>query len=104
MRMTEKEAVAKFLACVRNNDLAGAVEALKLVSTECINHQDDDDYDMLIQAVVNEDPCEVEALLIDNRCDLTHRENLCGMTAREFAMDYPDDSRIKQLFLNLDKN
>ena len=99
--MTEKDAVARFYACVRNDDLAGAVEALKLISTECINSYDDDDYDMLIQAVVNGDPCAVEALLIDNRCDLNHYENLCGMTAREFAMDYPDDSRIKQLFLNL---
>lgn len=97
--MTEKEAVARFYACTENNDLAGAVEALKMVSAEKINFHDDDDYDMLIQAVMDEDACAVEALLIDNRCDLEHYENLCGMTAREFALDYPEDSRIRQLFL-----
>ena len=97
--MTENEAVAKFCACAENNDLAGAVEALKLISTERINARDEDDYDMLIQSVIDEDACAVEALLIDNRCDLEHYENLCGMTAREFAMDYPEDSRIRQLFL-----
>ena len=102
--MNEQDACKKFYECANSNDLEGCLAALKDISVERLNRQDDDDYDMLIQAVVNEDPCEVEALLIDNRCDLNHRENLCGMTAREFAMDYPDDSRIKQLFLNLEKN
>ena len=96
--MNENDAVRKFYECAKNNDLSGCLEALKYISTETINWQDEDDYDMLIQAVVNEDACKVEALLLDNRCDPTHKENLCGMTAEQFAMDYPEDSPIRKAF------
>ena len=96
--MNEKDALKKFHECSANNDLDGAYEALKHISAETINFQNDDDYDMLIQATVDGNTCAVEALLNDGRCDLTHEENLCGMTAYEFSKDYASDSRIRQLF------
>ena len=61
---------------------------------------DDDNYDMLISAVVSGNECAVKALLQDNRCDRTHEENLCGMTAEEFAMDHPENSPIRQAFID----
>ena len=96
--MNEKDALKKFYECANNNDLAGCLESLKDISIDTLNEQDDDDYDMLISAVVSGNECAVTALLQDNRCDRTHRENLCGMTAEEFAMDYPEDSPIRQAF------
>ena len=96
--MTEQEALKKFSECCRNNDLEGAKEALGSVSTETINRQDDDDYDMLIQAAVGEDVCAVQALLEDGRCDLTHWENLCGRHAYEYALDLPEESPIRRAF------
>lgn len=99
--MNEKDALKKFYECANNNDLAGCLESLKDISIDTLNKQDDDDYDMLIQAVVAGNECAVEALLLDNRCDRTHEENLCGMTAEQFAMDYPEDSPIRQAFANV---
>ena len=46
--MNEKDALEKFYACTRNNDLSGALAALKFISIDTLNKQDDDDYDMLI--------------------------------------------------------
>ena len=71
---------------------------MKDISIDTLNRQDDDDYDMLISAVVSGNACAVTALLQDNRCDRTHEENLCGMTAEEFALDYPENSPIRQAF------
>jgi ankyrin repeat protein len=96
--MNEKDALKKFRESTICNDLPGASEALKHISAETINFQDDDDYDMLIQATVDGNSCAVEALLEDGRCDLTHVENLCGMSAYDFSKDYAPDSRIYQLF------
>ena len=98
--MNEKDALKKFYECANNNDLAGCLESLKDISIDTLNQQDDDDYDMLISAVVSGNACAVTALLQDNRCDRTHEENLCGMTAEQFAMDYPEDSPIRQAFAN----
>ena len=97
--MNEQDACKKFYECADSNDLEGCLAALKDISVERLNRQDDDDYDMLIQAVVAGNECAVEALLLDNRCDRTHEENLCGYTAEMFAMDYPADSRIYQAFM-----
>ena len=96
--MNEKDALKKFYECANNNDLPGCLESLKDISIDILNKQDDDDYDMLISAVVSGNECAVTALLQDNRCDRTHEENLCGMTAEQFAMDYPEDSPIRQAF------
>lgn len=98
--MDEKLAIKKFYEAAANDNLEAALEALKSISTGTINSYDDDDYDMLIQDVMNGNECAVEALLQDGRCDLTHRENLCGMTAAEISMDYPEDSRIRKAFEN----
>lgn len=97
--MNEQDACKKFYECADSNDLEGCLAALKDISVERLNRRDDDDYDMLIQAVVAGNECAVEALLLDNRCDRTHEENLCGYTAEMFAMDYPADSRIYQAFM-----
>ena len=96
--MNEKDALKKFYECANNNDLPGCMESLKDISIDTLNKQDNDDYDMLISAVVSGNECAVTALLQDNRCDRTHEENLCGMTAEQFAMDYPEDSPIRQAF------
>ena len=96
--MTEKEAIRKFYACANFNDLPGCLEALKHISTDTINRQDDDGYDMLISEAVSGNDCAVTALLQDNRCDRTHEEDLCGLRAEEFALDYPEDSPIRQAF------
>ena len=98
--MNEKDALKKFYECANNNDLAGCLESLKDISIDALNEQDDDDYDMLISAVVSGNACAVTALLQDNRCDRTHEENLCGMSAEQFAIDYPEDSPIRQAFAN----
>ena len=96
--MNEKDALKKFYACTRNNDLPGALAALKFISIDTLNKQDDDDYDMLISAVINNQLCAVEALLTDGRCDWTHYENLCGMRAIEHALNDPDDPRMRNVF------
>ena len=96
--MDEKDALKKFCECANNNDLSGCLESLKHISVDTLNEQDDDDYDMLIQAAVTGNECAVTALLQDNRCDRTHVENLCGMTALEYAMDYSEDSPVRQAF------
>ena len=96
--MNENDALKKFNESAKENDLQGCMEALKSISIDTLNHQDDDGYDMLIQATVAENVCAVIALLRDNRCDRTHEEYLCGMTADEFAMDYPEDSPIRVAF------
>ncbi|MBQ7209217.1 MAG: hypothetical protein IJS01_15585 [Lentisphaeria bacterium] len=96
--MTEKEALKKFYECTAADDLEGALTALKFISAETLNARDDDDYDMLIQATVDGDACAVEALLRDNRCDVTHEENLCGMKAADFARGCPAESRIRRAF------
>ena len=96
--MTEKEALEKFYNCTAADDLEGALAALKSVSAETLNERDGDDYDMLIQSTVDGDECAVEALLRDNRCDVTHEENLCGMKASDFARGCPEGSRIRRAF------
>lgn len=96
--MTEKEIHRKFAACANRDDFEGCLEALKELSAEAINRQDEDDYDMLISAVVSGNPCAVEALLADGRCDRTHRENLRGLTAEEFALEEPENSEIRIAF------
>ena len=98
--MNEKDAVRKFCDCANCDDLSGCLESLKDISIETLNKQDNDDYDMLISAVVSGNECAVIALLQDNRCDRTHEENLCGLTAEEFALTYPEDSPIRQAFAN----
>ena len=98
--MNEKNALKKFYECANRNDLQGCLASLKEISIHTLNQQNDDDYDMLISAVVSGNECAVTALLQDNRCDRTHEENLCGMTAEEYAMDYPEDSPICQAFAN----
>ena len=96
--MNEQDAINKFFYYARHNDLAACQEVVKYISIDTLNRQDSDDYDMLIEAVVAENTCAVIALLQDNRCDRTHVENLCGMTAWEYAMDYPENSPIRQAF------
>ena len=96
--MTEQEALKKFGECCRNNDSKGAKEALGSISAETVNRQDDDDYDLLIQAAVGEDVCAVQALLEDGRCDLTHQENLCGLHAYDYALHLPEESPIRRAF------
>lgn len=96
--MTEKEALRKFYNCADRNDLDGCLEALKALSPAVINEQCDDGYDMLISAVVSENQCAVEALLMDGRCDRTNRESLCGLTAEEFALNEPENNEIRIAF------
>ena len=98
--MDEKNAIRNFYACTKLNDLTGALEALKSISIESINKQDDDGYNMLIQAVVSNDECAVIALLEDNRCDRTLEDNLCGLTAEEFSKEYHESSPIGQALAN----
>ena len=96
--MTEKEIRREFAACAQRDDFEGCLAALEELSAKTINRQCDDGYDMLISAVVSGNPCAVEALLHDGRCDRTNRENLCGLTAEEFALNEPEDSRIRIAF------
>jgi hypothetical protein len=96
--MNEKTALRKFDEYTVNNDLSGALEALKHISADTLVRQDDDGYDMLIQSVVSGYECAVTALIKDGRCDLTNEDFLCGMSAAEFALDYPENSPIYQAF------
>ena len=96
--MAEKEIHREFTECANRDDFDGCIAALKNLTAEAINSQCDDGYDMLISAVVSGNPCAVEALLHDGRCDRTNRECLCGLTAEEFALDCPEDSRIRIAF------
>ena len=96
--MTEEQALKKFVRCTQFNDLDGAREALQFISPETVNRQDADGRDMLIRAVAARNTCAVEALL-DGRCDLTHKEKHSGKTAVDLAMECPEKSRIRQLFL-----
>ena len=96
--MTEKEIHREFAACANRDDFEGCLAALEELSAEAINQQNDDGYDMLISAVVSGNPCAVEALLADGRCDRTNREGLCGLTAEEFSLNEPEDSRIRIAF------
>ena len=96
--MDYTNAVKNFWNATEKNDAAAAAAALKLIPEEVVNACDDDDYDMLISAVQNGDVCAVRVLLASGKCDLDHRENLCGMTAREFAQDYPAGSPMRRAF------
>ena len=96
--MTEEQALKKFVRCTRSNDLDGAREALQFISPETLNRQDSDGRDMLIRAVAERNTCAVEALL-NGGCDLTHKEKRSGKTAIDLAMECPEKSRIRQLFL-----
>ena len=96
--MTEQDALKKFVECANGHDLAGCLDALRHLSVDTLNAQDEDGYDMLISAAVSGNGCAVAALLRDNRCDRTHAENLCGMTAAEYAMDYPENSPLRKAF------
>ena len=96
--MENFEALKIFAKAVDNNDDAAARAALENIPAEVLNERDADDYDYLMAAVQNGCACAVRALLASGKCDLTHRENLCGMTAREFAQDYPAGSPMRQAF------
>ena len=96
--MDYTNAVRNFRNATEKNDAAAAAAALKFIPKEVVNACDDDDYDMLISAVQNGDVCAVRVLLASGKCDLAHRENLCGMTAREFAQDYPAGSPMRRAF------
>lgn len=96
--MDEEMAIAKFWKAANENDEQAAQIALKHISRKTINAQDDDDYTMLITAVQNGNACAVRTLLASGKCDLALRENLCGMTAQEFAEDYPENSPIRLAF------
>ena len=101
--MEINEAVKKFREATKNNDEAAARAALAEIPAEIVNKCDDDDYDWLITAVQNGDECAVRVLLASGKCDLAHRENLCGMPAEEFSHDYPEDSPIRQAFAEIRK-
>ena len=60
--MRENDAVRKFYACAAKNDVNGCLESLKDISIDTLNKQDDDNYDMLISAVVSGNECAVKAL------------------------------------------
>lgn len=96
--MDEKAAVAKFYECADRKNLQGCIEALKDISVQKLNTYDEDGYDMLISAVVGGSDCAVAALMYDGRCDWTRAEDLCGLTAKDFSMDYPEMSIIRQAF------
>ena len=96
--MEINEVVKKFWNATGKGDDAAARAALESIPAEVVNRCDEDDYDMLICAVQNGDACAVRALLASGKCDLSHRENLCGMTAREFAQDYPAGSPMRRAF------
>jgi len=96
--MDEKNATAEFWKAANENNEQAARNELIHISRETINAQDGDGYNMLITAVQNENPCAVRALLSCGKCDLDLRENLCGMTAQEFAEDYPENSPIRRAF------
>ena len=96
--MEVNEAVKMFWNATEKNDDAAAKTALESIPAEVVNECDGDDYDMLISAVQNGNACAVRALLASGKCDLAHRDNLCGMTAREFAQDYPADSPLRRAF------
>ena len=92
------EALKIFAKAADNNDDAAARAALENIPAEVLNERDDDDYDYLMAAVQNGCACAVRALLASGKCDLTHRDNLCGMTAEEFAQDYAEGSPVRQAF------
>ena len=96
--MEVNDAVKMFWNATGTGDDAAARKALEAIPPEVVNECDDDDYDMLISAVQNGDACAVRVLLASGKCDLAHRENLCGMTAREFAQDYPAGSPMRRAF------
>ena len=96
--MKVEEAVKMFWKAADEGDDAAARKALEAIPSEVVNECDGDDYDMLIAAVQNENACAVRALLASGKCDLGRRENLCGMTAAEFARDYPADSPVRRAF------
>lgn len=98
--MDENNAIKNFHISCKNNDLTGAMNALKSISTQTINQQDDDGYNMLIQAVVSNNECACIALLKENRCDRTLEEDLCGLTAYELSQQYPKNSPICEAFNN----
>ena len=96
--MEVNEAVKMFWNAAEAGDDAKARKALESIPAEVVNRCDDDDYDWLITAVQNGNACAVRALLASGKCDLEHRENLCGMTAEEFSHDYPEESPVRQAF------
>ena len=96
--MDVENAVKNFWNATGKNDDAAARAALEHIPAEVVNKCDGDDYDWLIAAVQNGNACAVRALLASGKCDLTRRENLCGMTAEEFARDCSEDSPVRQAF------
>jgi len=96
--MDEKKAVIKFWKAANEDNEQAARNALKHISWETINAQDDDGYTMLITAIQNENLCAIRALLASGQCNLDLRENLCGMTAKEFSEDFPENSPIRKAF------
>lgn len=102
--MENTKAMTDFCKAADAGDYAAACEALKFIPREVVNERDGDDYDMLITAVQNGSVTAVRALLASGKCDLEHRENLCGMTAREFAQDYPAGSPMRRAFEEVPEN
>ena len=96
--MEVKEAVKMFWKAAGENDDAGARKALESIPAEVVNECDGDDYDWLISAVQHGDGCAVRALLASGKCDLSHRDNLCGMTAEEISRDFSEDSPVRRAF------
>lgn len=92
------DAVKKFCQAADADDYEAACAALKDIPASVLNKRDGDDYDWLITAVQNGSVTAVRALLASGKCDLNNRENLCGMTAREFAQDYPAGSPMRRAF------
>ena len=96
--MNEKKAIRKFYECARGDDFEGCLEALKHISIETINDEDDCGYTMLTSAVVSGNACAVCALMYDNRCDTTITDCACDLMPKEHAEVYPEDSPIRQAF------
>ena len=96
--MEHFEALKKFAKASDAGDYEAACKALEDIPASVVNECDGDDYDLLMASVQNGSVTAVRALLASGKCDLDHRENLCGMTAREFAQDYPEGSPMRRAF------
>ena len=92
------EELRKFAKASDAGDFEAACRALEDIPASVLNECDEDDYDWLMASVQNGSVTAVRALLASGKCDLNHRENLCGMTAREFAQDYPENSPMRRAF------
>ena len=96
--MDYMEELRKFAKASDAGDYEAACKALEDIPASVLNERDDDDCDWLMASVQNGSVTAVRALLASGKCDLSNRENLCGMTAREFAQDYPVGSPMRRAF------